>query len=94
MTTDIKLPLTSSSGSNSEQWSQREFVACVQQGFRFTAHGSSKRDICRKWFHYNLGDRCVSLLVNIAGDPVVRRVDHKFKPTLDWIEQCRKETKP
>lgn len=65
-------------------WNQVEYVACRKAGFGFAAH---REGDLKQWFHYKIGDQCVSLL--IFGRKIEKRIVHKFTAHLDWINQCR-----
>lgn len=68
-------------------WSQREYVACVEKGIGFAAHGA--RNNLAQWFHYGFPSDIGCTSVLIAGDRVLKYVDHPMLRVDDWINKCR-----
>ncbi len=70
-------------------WSQREYVACREQGIGFAAH--RHRQVYEA-FHYGFpGDvGCTTVIVSTAGPE--KFIDHEFTRDIDWIERCAAAT--
>lgn len=69
-------------------WSQREYVACLNLGIGFAAH---RLGALMQVFHYGFPEDigCASVIVGRRW--VEQRIYHEFGPLpLDWIERCRK----
>lgn len=77
----IELPLTRHPNHAIQVWSQYEYIAATQQGFRFTAH--------KDWWHWSDSNACYSMRIR-NWKPVQPIITHTFPVTLDWINDCMK----